>query len=673
MYSKIFPFLLLIILSLILAACQAPPASPESIVEMLVVTEVVEATPVETIHVVTTTPEHDGSRTLVLCLSALPETLRPIGNDDFRAIQIFEAIHDGPFDANSFAYQPVLLEKLPSLADGDASLSVVTVSEGDRVVDALGEIVTLDPSADPSILLVPAGGGEPISYQGGEIELGRVSAIFKLLPDLLWSDGVPLTVHDSVYRFNLQDDPDYPFPDPAIERTATYEAHDDLTIEWTGLPGFLDPTYYTNFFDPAPEHLWGELPIDELYESEMFNQKPIGWGPYLIDEFIPGETVTLRKNPNYFRAAEGLPKFETLVMRAVGENTNANIAALLSGECDILDTPLSDQIDLLLELQTDAQVRVPFTTINVWELIEFGIQTREYDDGYQVGRDRPDFFSDVRIRQAFAHCVDRQALVDDIFFGQSSILDTYVPPQHPLFNPEVRHYDFDVQAGSALLEEVGWVDDDGDQGTPRIAQGVFNVPDGTPFEVTYETTNAPLRQQVTPMIKESLAQCGIKVNLQHFDSAEFFAFPPEGRLNGRKTDLSEYAWGYEDGICSFWLSHETPGPAGETWVSIQDGVERAFDSSTFYGWTGFNRGGFVNGDFDLACGTTLRTLPGQIEYETAYLEAQRIFAEQLPVVPLYLYIKQSATRPDLCGFINDPTGNSFWNIEEFDYGEGCEE
>jgi peptide/nickel transport system substrate-binding protein len=66
--------------------------------------------------------------------------------------------------------------------------------------------------------------------------------------------------------------------------------------------------------------------------------------------------------------------------------------------------------------------------------------------------------------------------------------------------------------------------------------------------------------------------------------------------------------------------------------------------------------------------------PDRPEYEAAHLETQRIFAEQLPVVPLYMQIKLSATRPDMCGFIMDPTNPSeFWNIEEFDYGEGCEE
>ena len=92
------------------------------------------------------------------------------------------------------------------------------------------------------------------------------------------------------------------------------------------------------------------------------------------------------------------------------------------------------------------------------------------------------------------------------------------------------------------------------------------------------------------------------------------------------------------------------------------------------GWGGANAPGFTSKEFDLACNTALGSLPNLPEYEAAHLEAQEIFAEQLPIVPLYLSIKLAATRPDMCGFIMDPTANSeLWNIEEFDYGEGCEE
>ena len=544
MSRKVFHLYFLIILSLILAACgsSVPPDTPEPIVETLVVTEIVEATPVEFVQVVTPTPEPAGPRTLIICIGSEPETLYTYAGD-LTTANIHEAIAEGAwsaFDNNSFAYQPIVLEKLPSLADGDASVTVVTVGEGDQVVDANGDVVILDATADPPIMLVPAGGGEPVPYLGGGFEMEQLSATFKLLPNLLWSDGTPLTAADSVYAFNLQSDPDTPGVKQKVERTVSYEAVDDLTAVWTGLPGFLDAGYAINFFGPAPEHTWGRYTAAELLEAEESHLKPVGWGPYVIDEWISGESITLHKNPNYFRSAEGLPKFDTLIFRFVSENTNALIASLLAGECDIVERAalIADQSQLLLELQDSGQLKSTFTTGTAWEHVDFGIQHVEYDDGYQMGIDRPDFFSDVRVRQAFLMCMDRQALVDTITFGQSVVIDSYLPPQHPLYNPEVRHYDFDVSAGSALLDEVGWLDDDGDPETPRIAQGVANVPDGTPLALTYETTTA--RAQIASILQDSLAQCGIRANVQAYAARELFPDGPDGPLWGRQFDLGGF-------------------------------------------------------------------------------------------------------------------------------------
>jgi peptide/nickel transport system substrate-binding protein len=669
----------LIILSFILAACgsSVSPDTPEPVVETLVVTEIVEATPVEFVQVVTPTPEPTGSRTLVICIGVEPDTLYPYGQESSSTNQIYEAIAEGGWsviDNNSFAYQPVLLEKLPNLADGDAILSIVTAGEGDRVVDAKGDVVTLESAADPPIMLSPAGGGDPVSYQGGDFEMDQLSVTFKLLPDLLWSDSTPMTAADSVYAFDLLADPDTQYLKTTVERTASYEAIDELTTLWTGLPGFRDAEYFTNFFGPAPEHIWGKYTAADLLTAEESHLKPIGWGTYMIQEWIKGESLTLHKNPNYFRAVEGLPNFDTLIFRFVGQNSTTNIAALLSGECDIVDqhTPLIDQSQLLLDLQSSDQINATFTTGTYWSHVDFGIQHVDHDDGYQLGVDRPDFFSDLRTRQAFAMCMDRQALVDQVWFGQSTVIDSYLPPQHPLYNPDVRHYDFDVQAGSALLEEVGWVDDDGDPSTPRLAQEVANIPNGTPLVFSYVSRSVSTFEKVAAILQESSAECGIQINPGFYTSTEAYADGPEGLIFGRHFDLSQFAW--LTGVappCDLYLSELTPGPAGEEWISVQDGSTRTFSES---GWGGQNHQGFVNEGYDQACNTALGSLPGQPEYEASHLEAQRIFAEQLPVVPLFLNLKLAAARPDLCGLIMDPSNNSeFWNIEEFDYGEGCEE
>jgi peptide/nickel transport system substrate-binding protein len=345
-----------------------------------------------------------------------------------------------------------------------------------------------------------------------------------------------------------------------------------------------------------------------------------------------------------------------VIFRMVGENSNANIAAILSGECDIVDQTahLDDQSELLLELQAAGQVNATFVTGTVWEHADLGINPVE-------DYDRPDFFEDVRVRQAIAHCMDRQAVVDTVMFGQSIVLDTYIPPEHPLFNPEVPHYEFDVTAGAALLEEAGWMDDDGDPSTPRVAQGVEGVPDGTLLEFNFWTTSATQRMQATQVLQSSLVQCGIKVNLEYWDAGEYFADGPEGPVFGRRFDIGQFAWltGVEP-ACDLFITTNIPGDPEE--------LDEEGNPKYPFGWGGQNDPGWSNEEYDAVCNAALQSLPGQPEYEQYHKEAQRIFGEQLPVVPLYLRLKLAATRPDMQNFVMDPTENSeMWNIEEFDY------
>jgi len=385
----------------------------------------------------------------------------------------------------------------------------------------------------------------------------------------------------------------------------------------------------------------------------------MGWGPYVIDEWVVGDSISLHRNENYFRAEEGLPKFENAVYRIAGENSNANIAKILSGECDLVDqtSHLDDQSELVLELQAAGQLNATFVTGTTFEHADFGIVPVSYDDGWQAG-DRPDFFSDVRTRRAITMCMDRQAVVDTVMFGQSIVLDSYLPPQHPLFNADVTAYPFDVAAAGALLDEAGWTLEGSADGIRIYAGDNPNIPAGTRLSLNYWTTNATQRQQATQVLAASLLECGVETLLEYWTPGEFFADGPDGPVFGRRFDIGQFAW--LTGVqppCDLWLTEFTPGPDPEVHVA---------------GWGGPNDSGYSSPEYDAACKAALASLPGQPGYEENHLLAQVIFATDLPVAPLYLRLKLAGTRPDMCNFVMDPTENSdFWNIEEFDYGESC--
>jgi len=641
----------LVVLSMLLAAC-GPTAAPVEVVKTVVVEKTVEVEKevVVTKEVVkevekTPPPTPVQPKTLVVCQGQEPDTLYANGGSMLAASHIQEAVYDGPIDSRTYSYQPIILEKLPSTEDGDALINAVSVQAGDMVVDDAGDPVEL--AAGMKVRPHGCRSAEcAVEFDGTPIEMDQMVVTFKMKPGLKWSDGEPLTADDSVYNFELIADPDTPVSKFTIDRTASYEATDDVTAVWTGLPGYIDSVYFTNFWSPKPRHLWQEqlgYSAADLLEAEESSRAPMGWGAFVIKEWVPGDHITVEKNPLYFRASEGLPYVDTVIYRFVADS-NAAVAQMISGECDIVtqDTSLEDQSELLLKLEEEGVIKPIFITGTVWEHVDFGINpVPEYD--------RPDFFEDLRMRQAFAYCLDRQAVVDTVLYGRSVVISTYIPPEHPLYAEGLTEYPYDPDKGKALLEEMGWKDANGDG--IREASGVEGIPDGTLLEFKWGSTTAAMRVQYMQIFQKHLADCGFKVNLENMASGQWFADGPDGPLFGRRFDVGSFAWltGVEPS-CSLYLSSEIPSEEN--------------------GWAGQNDPGFQNADFDAACKRAITALPGTKDYIEGHKDAQRIFSEQLPVVPLFLRLKLAATRPEVKGFIMDPTQNSeMWNVEAFDLAD----
>ena len=137
-------------------------------------------------------------RTLTICLGTEPETLFIYGGASLAQSHILEAIYDGPFDRIGYQYQPVILEKLPNLEDGDANLVPVSVQAGDWVVNNAGQLVQLDLGE----IVRPAGCSHidcAVTWDGGSLEMDQLSATFTLKEGIKWSDSTPLTAADSAF------------------------------------------------------------------------------------------------------------------------------------------------------------------------------------------------------------------------------------------------------------------------------------------------------------------------------------------------------------------------------------------------------------------------------------------------------------------------------------------
>lgn len=601
---KLTLFSALTVVLLALAACAAPttPAAPQQPPAQATATKVAQP------------------KTLVICMAQEPESLYYMGTNMFVATLVLEAGYrdgqggneTGGYDDRDYDYQPVMFEKLPNIKDGDAKLTKVNVKAGDTI-EKDGNVVKADK----------------------DMELDQVSATFKLRPNLKWSDGTPLKASDSVFAYKVGLDKESGITTKFLrDRTASYVATDDRTVTWTGIPGFVYPLYNITFFEPLPEYILKDVAPKDI-KSNAFARKPVSHGPFRVTNWVSGDRIELEKNPNYWRASEGLPKVDKVIYRFIPD-TNQLTAQLIAGQCDIgtQDGLNTDVIPFFDQAEKNGLLKPYYVAGTTWEHIDFNANPSK------APKPRPDFFSDVRVRQAVAYGTNRKEMVDKILFGKSKVMDVTVPNDHwsyPKDDSVITKYAFDTKKAEALLDEAGWV---------KGADGI-RAKGGQRFSVTISTTagNKP-REAIMQIFQAQMKAIGIEVKLD---------FPPSTVLFGRGKD-SDYLSGNFDLLLYAWVA----GPEPTLLVYKCDQIPTKEVS-----YSGQNDTFWCNSDFDKAYSGVFGNLDRATRVKFA-ADAFKIFSKELPALPLYQRINVYATNPRVLGFKPNPSADELWNIEELD-------
>jgi peptide/nickel transport system substrate-binding protein len=161
-------------------------------------------------------------------------------------------------------------------------------------------------------------------------------------------------------------------------------------------------------------------------------------------------------------------------------------------------------------------------------------------------------------------------------------------------------------------------------------------------------------ENIVNLFAENLRACGIGVSPILEQAVDIYAPGPDGRIFGRNFDLAQITWmAGSEPPCSLYLTEQIPS------------------AENF--WIGANVGGYSNAAYDQACQLARSARPDALDiYETGHLEAQRIFLEEVPAIPLYFNLHAGATRVDFCNFsVNRAARSDAWNIEEWDISAAC--
>jgi len=631
-----------ILVSIILSSCRAfgksQPISASS--------EVVEtATPL---------------KTATLCTAKEPTTLFYYDEPSEGAEMIFAALYDGPFDWVGYQVQPVILEEIPSVVDGSASYAPVQVKAGDLVIDSMGNIATLA----EGLRLFPSGCQAmdcAITWDGfSSLQMDQLTLLYMLKEGVRWSDGEPVKANDVQFAYQVAKALESSRFTKVVDRILTYESLDERRVRVTLLPGLLTADYAQFFFSPLPEHTLKVYPISDLPEIDAATKMPMGWGAFQIKAWQQGQSITLEKNPYYFRNAEGYPALDEVEVRFLP--LGISLPEMLSTyRCDVIDNSLVNQQIYadLPTLQNDSSIRIETLPGENWEVLLFGIRPSSYDDGYYpYGSDRPDLFSDSRVRNAIRQCVDRDAIVKEQTAVGNAHPFVYFPYDISTETGTNSSDVYDPAAANAALEELGWKDYDANPATPRVAKGVVNVPDGTVFSVALYTSEDAKDLAIAEEIRSSLMTCGIQIEVKALPPAELYAEGPEGVLFGRKFDLALIPWHIGESLpCALFESEEIPAE-DNYWIGMNDG--------------GGNIAGYQNSAFDALCNSARYGSNEQGEAFHAQVEAGKILDNETPFISLFFDAKTILANSQLCfSNIMNTQGYPYSTLEYWDFRDTC--
>ena len=578
-------------------------------------------------------------RVLTVCLENEPVSLYIYSAAGRGWNHVQEALRDGPIDRRSFGRQPIILERLPDWENGDVTLESVVVAAGAGLVTADGDLDRLAagvPYWTPDMERV-------LAQADTAVTTIQMRVTFRLREDVRWSDGAPLTADDSVFGFEIGSAAETPASKLAAWRTASYSASDAHTITWVGQPGYYPADVLESLAEPLARHAYGNLDAAQLLADEQANRAPLGWGAFRVAQWEPG-LLRLVRNKYYFRAAEGLPRVDEVHFRTLPDESVA-LSAVAGGECQIAVRDSweawEDSADALLAAQSSGQLAVQLVPGPVLEQLGFGILMAP---GLQR-KAGADLFQAVALRQALAHCVDREALADAAQWGQGSAAAGFVPAAQPLQPAPAGSAlpEFDVERGQALLQDAGWLPA-GDSGV-RFKQGrALRLR----YAVNFPLSNSGfLRQAVAELLRTQLRACGVDLQVQPFTSADLYGEFPAGVLFGRQFDLAQFAW-LQPGEprCELFTSAELPGAANPG---------------------GSNYTGYRSAAYDSAC-STARFARTRAAAQAAHAAAQQLLIDELPALPLFFRLRIGVAQPGVRGLQLDASQPSpLWNIEELDF------
>ena len=275
----------------------------------------------------------------------------------------------------------------------------------------------------------------PRLAESWEYDQASLTYIFHLAQGVKWHDGEDFTSEDVKFTFEAIMD-----SENGSENAPNYEDVEEITVVDEHTVAFHLSAVNTAFLEYMsmpimPRHL---LEGQDWQTSDFF-RAPVGTGPYRLESWDMGQSITLVKNPDYFA---GAPHIGRIIFKILPENS-ARAMQLQSGELDLAQVTPKDAVNF--------EGKEEFTI--------YDMDTSDYR-GILYNFNHPYWQENEDLIPAINYAIDREAILDAVLLGQGEV--AYGPLQRNRYHdPDSAHYDFNPEKAAELMEKAGCVKADG--------------------------------------------------------------------------------------------------------------------------------------------------------------------------------------------------------------------
>jgi peptide/nickel transport system substrate-binding protein len=342
--------------------------------------------------------------------------------------------------------------------------------------------------------------------ENGDVQDGGKTIIMRLRHDLRWSDGQSIHASDFQYWWHVDQDMNTgALGTSGYDQIASIDTPDDFTVVLHLKHPFGPYLLYLPY--AAPRHIWSKLKDIDLQNTlDVYLAPRITDGPYMLANFVNGQSYTLVPNPYYTSTTFHGPFVSHLMYRSY-DSLAALSTAVEKQQTDISEGYMEYELPSLAHIPPT--VRLLETPAAAYEHLDFNLSNP--------------LFQDLRVRQAIQMAINRCAIIQEaLHMPDCARLASQVEPLPSLYyDSSIKPAAYDPVAARTLLAQAGWL-----QG----AHGSLTR-NGQPFVIRLVTTaDNPLRAAVAERIKQDLLAVGVQVEVKYYHLGIFFAVYNRGGI-----------------------------------------------------------------------------------------------------------------------------------------------